>query len=464
MFFVDKIGGESAIKATEKAMKIERSIAIGADKAIAMTADGDVTESLPDHSSEGSFFDLIQSVQEKLSWWKDDSPSCDGIFLYMPDMTASIENQLSNYILASMMATFMNLSMVIMDAPPDSNIKSSSPLGCPRHHHKTMPPVLSSLLRHPKWLSRSCPVPCKKNHGYSDWNALRKSSTNDIPETVCESDNGRQSHVFVMGGGETGKYFEKYFKDSMLQRPSPVAHDWALRLGAKPEEANVFSQLSGEQIWDYLGALVARSDLLRFQTWILGDVVRLIAPSYLPVNHKDIHKGVYKKKAWRFDAIQVPRGDELLSGSKTEHIPLDHYLSHFKCSDESPQTVFIATRDRKAVMKEITTLGQKHGRGQYKLGCNTFRFRFYLPVTHPPTDTSCAARYSRTVTDISRFLIFSNVRSLVGDVDSGWGRLVRTFRLKLTSGEKYDGDESPVSLTSTKVVPGTMPPARVPGL
>jgi len=463
MFFVDKLGGESAIEATKNAMKIEHNIAIAADKAIATTIDGDVTEPLPDHSSEGSFFDLIQSVQEKLSWWKDDTPFCDGIFLYMPDMTASIEDQLNNYILASMMATFMNLSMVIMDAPPDSNIKSSSPLGCPRFRHKIMPPVLSSLLKSPEWLSRNCPVPCKKNHGYSDWNALRQSSTNDIPETVCESGNGRQSHVFVMGGGETRKYFEKYFKDPMLQRPSPVAHDWALRLGAKPEEANIFSQLSGEQIWDYLGALVARSDLLRFQNWILDDVANYIAPSYLPAAPKDIRRGAYKKNAWRFDAIQVPRGDELLSGSKTKHIPLDHYLSHFKCSGESPRTVFIATSDREKVTKEITTLGQKHGKGQYKIGCNTFRFRFYLPGTHK-TDTSCAAMYSRTVADISRFLIFSNVGSLVGDFDSDWGRLVRTFRLKLTSGATYDGDKSPVSLTGTTVVSATMPPAKAPGL
>mmetsp|Transcript_32322 Transcript_32322/g.67805 ORF Transcript_32322/g.67805 Transcript_32322/m.67805 type:complete len:976 (-) Transcript_32322:11-2938(-) len=469
-FFVGKIGGETAMSKTKEAMEIEHVMAMEEDNPVANVNETsmenlaaiveaqDITDPLPDHSSKGSLLGLIRSAQKKMSWRTHDNPSCDGIFLYMPDMSASIENQLNNYILASMMATFMNLSMVIKNAPTDSEgIESSSPLGCPKDGKKTLPPVLSSLMKPPRWLSSKCPVPCKKTHGYSDWKNLRHA--------VCENDNGRQSKVFVMGGGETRDYFEKHFKGLMLQRPSPVARDWALRLRAMGKEADVFAQLNGEQIWDFLGALVARSNLLQFQPWILADVADSIKSSFLPVDDRAIKKGKYNKKTWEFDAMQVWSGDGLQSGPKTKH-PIDHYLRHFKCSDKSPREriVFIATNDRQEVMKGINDLGIKNEQGQYEVGCNTFRFRFYLPVKYAEADTSCAARYSRTVTDISRFLIFSNAETLVGDVDSDWGRLVRTFRLKLISGAKYDGDKSPVSLTSTEVASGTMPPARVPGL
>ena len=303
----------------------------------------------------------------------------------------------------------------------------------------------NSLVKPPEWLSSNCAVPCTKTHGYSDWNNLRQSSVDSIPETVCESDEGHQSSVFVLGGGETSDYFEKYFQDSMLQRPSLVAYDWALRLGAKPEEADVFSELNGAQIWNYLGALVARSDLLQFQPWILADVVSYIKESQLPVDATDIWNGEKSGRTWDLDAIQIESGNELLHDAKTNRIPLEYYLDRFECTKGThPKRVYIATSDPEGLKEEIATLGQKCGKGQYRIGCSTYGFCFNRV---PPNDgTSCGAVYSRFVADIAHFIVFSRVRTFVGDVHSDWGRLIRIFRLRLVDVLPCLGDTSPFTL------------------
>jgi len=407
-----------------------------------------------------------------------EKPSCGNVLIFMPDMSAhpTIESQLNNYILTAMMATLMNLPMVILDSPPDDNFDSSSQFGCLKVGENSMPPGLSYLIEPPKWLSRECAVPCQKSHSYWDWDRIRQPNTaGGIPETVCVNDDGRQSHAFVLGGEKTREYFERHFKDQMLQLPSPIAHDWALRLGAKPQEAKVFSNLRGEWIWDYLGALVARSDLLHFQPWILSDVEDYINQSSLPAHVASISQGLDDGMVWgfdRFDAIQVRRGDgPLLSEAEASqfishdsethnHIPLGHYLRHYKCSEE-PRLVYIGTNDPNAMKEEIRSLGQYIGRGQTQVDCNKFKFRY--TAGHSQGGSKCDERYSGTVASIADFIIFSRVRSFVGDLDSDWGRLVRTYRLKLKKGKTSDVNECPVLLPGTEEALGDMPLTMVPG-
>jgi len=428
----------------------------------------DATQTLADPSSQGST--TKGTMGEK--------PSCNNVLIFMPDMSVhpTIESQLNNYILTAMMATLMNLPMVILDSPPDDNFDGSSQFGCLKVGENSMPPGLSYLVKPPKWLSRECTVPCQKTHSYWDWDRIRQSSTaGGIPETVCVNDDRRQSHALVLGGGKTRFFFKRHFKDQMLQRPSPIAHDWALRLGAKPQEAKVFSRLRREWIWDYLGALVARSNLLHFQPWILSDVGDYIHQSSLPAHVASIRQGLDDGMVWgfdRFDAIQVRRGDKLLlseikasqsisQDSETHnHIPLDYYLRHYKCSEE-PRLVYIGTNDPNAVKEEIRSLGQYIGRGQTQVDCNKFKFRY--TAGHSQGSSKCDERYSGTVASIADFIIFSRVGSFVGDLDSDWGRLVRTYRLKLKKGKTNDGDECPVLLPGTEELSGDMPLAMVPG-
>jgi len=384
----------------------------------------------------------------------------------------------------------MNLSMVILDAPPDfDGFVASSQFGCSKWgkhaKRKAMPPGLSRIVKPPDWLSSKCTVPCQKSHTYSYWNDLRQSNADGIPETVCMNEKGEQSNVFVLGGGETRDYFEKLFKYSTLQRPSTAARDWALRLGANPQEAELFSQLKGGQIWGYLGALVARSDLLQFQPWILSDLADYYKKSHLPVNAKSVREGLFDEHVWNFDVLQVQRGDELLSNTKAKefishywdtrggndsemrnYIPLVHYLRHYnyRCSTKT-RIIYISTSNPTEVSNEITMIGQKMNRGKTRIGCNTFRFRFIESSASDKTTDSCDASYSRTIANIADFLIFSKAASFVGDFDSDWGRLVRTFRLKMKEGPTSDGDESPVSLPGTEIAWGEIkiPQAEIPG-
>jgi len=424
----------------------------------------------------------------KMSGWS--APSCDNILLFMPSVSvhATIENQLNSYVLAAMAATFMNLSLVILDVPKDSDGFKKFQFGCSRSLKKA-PPGLSGIVKSPKWLSSNCAVPCQQSHSYSDWDGFRQSSVDGIPETTCANDDGGESNVFILGGDDIHELFERHLKDRMVRRPSPVAHDWASRLGASVVEAKIFSQLTGEeQVWDYLGALVARSDLLQFQPWILIDVGHFTKQSGLP-NAAHVRKGkmLSDGKGLTYDAIQVQRGNELLSdpqamqfvssywdahggydSEKHNYVPIEHYLggylSQYKCSRKI-HSVYIATSDKKNVEKEISILGSKAGKGKIKIGCTTFQFRYppkrsekgILPFIYPPKKdsklSSCGARYSDTVTSIAQFIIFRSAGSFMGDVNSDMGRLVHTFRLKL-SGKKNEGDHKPVFLSRTMVALG----------
>ena len=239
--------------------------------------------------------------------------ACDDVFLFMPHYFGhnGQGSQLNNYMLASMIATFTNRAMVILDPPPALNVfKSNSQFGCPPEAWKTQmvrkggkpkqigwntdfPNGFNRLIKHPQWLSRGCAKPCSETHDYKSWEEaleLNNSTEITVPESVTCQTGSRQTNVIAMGGPQVRHFFQEYYKGLMLARdsnpPTLAAAEWARRLGAKPHEAEIFGSLEDKfQIWEYVSAIMSRSGVLRFQHWIARDAETYIKEvSNLPLN------------------------------------------------------------------------------------------------------------------------------------------------------------------------------------
>jgi hypothetical protein len=438
------------------------------------------------------------------------SASCDNIFLFMPQSFAhhGHGSQLNNYILASLIASHTNRAMILLEAPRENNeYKSNSQFGCPPEAWETTMPIkggkpkkigwnddfpngLSRLIKHPAWLSKECALPCQDTMSYDDWNDLRLvhqddtkpyefQCSNSISKSIDENGEGKQqANVIVMGGREVRDYFLSYYRDQMLNRDeSPTskssAEQWAMRVGASSDEAQVFADLltDRQDIWDYMAAIMARSGLLRFQPWIARDVKEYMQDLVdLPLNVP-------------YDAIHVRRGDKLTSDSRhlvisfwkslgeydeetgsmpQDYIPFRYYLTQF---DESvacrptPRIVYVATDDVLEVKNEVNDL-PKDSEGNtiltYGAGgeqsCHKFRFIFSrvdpglgLHISTGPMKGSCEDRYARNIASIADLMILAKSDVLVGEYNSNWGRLIRLFRLRISDRVKIENGARPVT-------------------
>jgi len=302
------------------------------------------------------------------------------------------------------------------------------------------------------------------------------------------------SNVLVMGGSEARDYFWFHYKDQMLARApdeqplSVPAAEWAIRLGARPHEARIFGALvDHRQIWDYVSALTARTGILRFQPWIARDVeARIRGMADLPLD------GPY-------DGIHVRRGDKLASDARRfvikywdglgqydrqtgetprDYIPFAHYLSRLDkdvdCS-VGPRLVYVATDDPAEVQREIDEDLPKDAHGNTFLtshSCHRFRFVFGTSprdVVYDQTDKvdgeektefhldygrskgSCEARYARSIAGIADLMILAKSDIFVGEFNSNWGRLVRTFRMKINDSAKVMNGARPVVVKEMKI-------------
>ncbi|EJK55327.1 hypothetical protein THAOC_24948 [Thalassiosira oceanica] len=113
--------------------------------------------------------------------------SCSDVLLFLPGAgnaggPPDLASQLRAYVVASLAATYTDMALVLLDDANDS----TSVVGCPddtvqehgssfrfNGHYKIFPGGLSTLVRHPAWLSRGCGPPCPGSYGYGDW--LRQS-------------------------------------------------------------------------------------------------------------------------------------------------------------------------------------------------------------------------------------------------------------------------------------------------
>ena len=426
-------------------------------------------------------------VDERLPY-PDNEGHCNDILLYMPYEHAINGQgaQLNAYIKATILATFLNKALVILEAdqfhvlpewasrnkvPPRSLYDSGSQFGCPRYGasvDQDFPMGLSRLIQHPRWVGRGCPVPtCGGKMSYKNWEAERKQQKSfmrknrGLHEMDCVEGD---THIKVTALGSSAliqAFTHKLgIQKKMLDRSTPKsrerARQWAKRLGASEREAQTFSEIkSANQIYDYLSALVNRSGLLRFQPWISQDVNEHV-----------------QSMGFRFDvpydAFHVRRGDKLLREAKKEvqkfwrsnnrlgkqlivnYIPFSYYIQKAwgKCtaSDnvkrrnlKTPQvkTVYIATDDPATVHREINAIPRVNGKGASLVDqCNhKVNFVFAQTPEHAVfhindrrTDDNCHAVYKRNIAAISDLVILARAQKFVGDYNSNWGRFIKVAR------------------------------------
>eukprot|EP00956_Cyclotella_meneghiniana_P038533 scaffold155675_cov77-Cyclotella_meneghiniana.AAC.1 len=458
------------------------------------------------------------SVDERLSY-PENEDSCNDILLYMP-YEHSINGQgaqLNAYIKVSLLATFLNKALVIIEAdkfhtltewkkhmPASTLYDSGSQFGCPADAFngeemiENFPMGLSRLIQHPRWVGRGCPVPtCGGTMNYNSWEKERSESKSfwqrnkhQLHEIHCD-EGGRQVKITTLGSGGLIRAFNRMtgIQQKMLDRSSPAsratARLWAMRLGASEEEAHSFSEIKDpNQIWDYLSALVNRSGLLRFQPWVARDVQEHIQTMNLPLD------GPY-------DAFHIRRGDKLLREAKkwvnkywnsqgrigkqvTNYIPFSYYLkrAYGKCKanaqvknrnlkDAQVKTVYVATDDPDTVHREINTIPRVNGKGASLVDECNHKVNFVFAPT--PKDKAfhvndrragddCHKVYKRNIAAISDLIILIRSQKFVGDYNSNWGRFIKIARSFLNP----DGVRPLVFMKSTIAVFGNMHPG-VPG-
>lgn len=447
------------------------------------------------------------SVDERLSY-PDGEEHCNDILLYMP-YEHSINGQgaqLNAYIKAAILATFLDKALVILEAdqfhvmpewarrdkvPPSSLYDTGSQFGCPRDGasdgqviNPDFPMGLSRLIQHPRWVGRGCPVPtCGGKMSYNDWESesLKQRPSmgkNRGPLEVDCIEGDTHTKVTTLGSSALVKAFTPKvgLQGQMLDRSTPKsrekARQWAKRLGASDEEAQIFSEIkSANQIYDYLSALVNRSGLLRFQPWIAQDVQEHI-----------------QSMGFRFDvpydAFHVRRGDKLLREAQKEvkkfwrsnsrlgkqlpvnYIPFSHYVQKAwgkcKTSDKvkrrnlkNPQvkTVYIATDDPVTVHREIDDIPRVNGKGASLIDQCNHKVNFVFAPT--PKDTvfhindrragdNCHAVYKRNIAAIADLFILARAQKFVGDYNSNWGRFIKVARSFLNNN---DGKKGPHVIT-----------------
>jgi hypothetical protein len=434
------------------------------------------------------------SVDERLSY-PESEDNCNDILLYMP-YEHSINGQgaqLNAFIKVSLLATFLNKALVVLEAekfdflpewsrhmPASSLYDSGSQFGCPadaflgEQIDPDFPMGLSRLIQHPRWVGRGCPVPtCGGSMNYNGWEAERLQHKHFMRKNKRLHDvdcveGDRHVKVTTLGSSaiiqafnsKTGVQFQ------MIDRSTPesrtAARLWAMRLGASELEAQEFSEItSPSQIWDFLSALVNRSGLIRFQPWVARDVQDHIQSMNLPLD------GPY-------DAFHVRRGDKLIKEAQeevknywrskgrlgktpTNYIPFSHYIEKAwgvcKASvqvarrnlKDTVKTTYIATDDPITVHQEINTLPRVNGKGASIVDQCNHKVNFVFAPTSKgttfhindrPSGDDCHQVYKRNIAAIADLVILTRADKFVGDFNSNWGRFIKITRSFLNTDSK----------------------------
>ena len=381
----------------------------------------------------------------------DDSKECSSIFLYVTDVIGQygLGYQLNNYILAVLLASYLNRPLVVLDPPingESSKFSSNSPFGCPPddpNNTTNFQTGLGRLIDYPVWLNKGCGMPCIGEHNYSFWRSVaqhKESRRNEVsPDTEhrCMDEDGRNVSVLAIGGDLRHLLMSpKYNMFENLARKSP---DWVSRIGATQYEArwlaNHSKNLTLDAIYDQISALLSRAGVVMFQPWINREVHSFISrfDDVLPKHYVAFH---------------VRRGDKLIAEAKywvneywakqgynettqpSNYIPFSHYLEQVQNEQESGvlTNVYIATDDQDTIKREIDELS------------GFSNVSFYMnpdssSTIHLQSDMECSKRYNRTIAAIADLNILSQSDIFVGEYNSNWGRLVHTARTSFVDGE-----------------------------
>eukprot|EP00804_Cyclotella_cryptica_P009091 CCRYP_003173-RA/>CCRYP_003173-RA protein AED:0.06 eAED:0.06 QI:285/1/1/1/1/1/2/104/575 len=438
----------------------------------------------------------------------DDEDPCREILLTLPDEIRQSGQgaQLNHYLLSAVMATYLNKALVVAENPhyeyesgrPSKDLyDGGSQFGCPVDAfedgdgrttlREDFPLGLSRLIQVPRWVSRGCPVPtCGGTMSYDDWRAARSTTIQEIP---CVEEDGRESAVTVFSVDGRGPYLEM-FRTQMVDRSTKTgirrAQEWAMRLGATPEEARSFSQLTSYyDIYDYAAARINESGLIRFQPWIARDVQRRIESLSLPSSSEG------------YDSMHIRRGDKLIMEAAEDvrsfwrskgygegedvpsnYVPFWHYveMAWGACEEsrhggddgdamarreKSPRFVYIATDDPETVRQEVESLPQStdgarvankcHDTAQFVFAPSSKDTRFHLKDGGSADD--CHSVYERNIAALADLFVLARSDKFVGDYNSNWGRIIRIFRLFLNHDRpSEDGGSKPMTTMKDMVV------------
>lgn len=427
------------------------------------------------------------SIDERLTWEGQDN--CNDVLLYMP-YQHSINGQgaqLNAYIKVSLLATFLNKALVVIEAddfhylpewakkmPKNTLYDGGSQFGCPvdafsdaNEIDPEFPMGLSRMIQHPRWMGRGCPVPtCGGSMNYGDWEARRKVQkefmlkNKRLNQYECV-EGDRTVQVTPMGSSAMIQAFrtKTQIVQRMLDHTSAAglndAIQWAKRLGASQEEAEAFSKIkSPTQIWDFLGALVNRSGLIRFQPWVARDVQEHIQAMNLPLDQP-------------YDAFHIRRGDKLLEEAREEvknywrskgivgkqtsnYIPFSHYIQKAwgtceanrktkrrNLKNPAVKITYIATDDPTTVHNEINAIPRVNGKSASLVDECNHKVNFVFAPTTKDTifhvndrraGDNCQLVYQRNIAAIADLLILARADKFVGDYNSNWGRFIKVAR------------------------------------
>ena len=280
-------------------------------------------------------------------------------------------------------------------------------------------------------------------------------------------------------------YFHSRYKESVIDRAPPKSlaaaaassgprrnHEWALRLGAAPHEARIFSGLRDRhEIWDYASAFMARAGILRFQPWIARDAEdfvtrRIEMPLDVPYDSIHVRRGDKLEKDAKHFVIKywqdLGKYDNETGWTPRNYIPLSHYLSHFQGEECDYRLVYVATDDPAEVRREIDALPKDHT-GRVLAACQRFRLLLAPPgrnaslgfhIRTGAAKGDCDDRYERNVAAIADLMILAKSDLFVGEFNSNWGRLVRTFRLYMNNDANLVAGARPVLERRMKVAWG----------
>ena len=423
---------------------------------------------MPDFSGvDGSYGTVLRGEDvaepEGPRFGVDDDGACSDVLLLLPGAgnaaggPPDLASQLGAYVVASLAAAYTDMALVLLEDESDS-----TSVGCPddtveEHgssfhfdgHYKIFPRGLSTLVRHPAWLSRGCGPPCPGSYGYGDWLGRARSAAGggqggaDIPgaaSVLCEEST---SNVLVVTSESVFAYFHQ-LRSEMVDRTTGEsirrAHGWALNLGAADDEAAVMSTLQGEDdIMDYAEALAARTGIPMLQPWISRDVQSFVAENKMENWMSGGYPAIYKPEY---------------------HVPFADYLVRFSEVQCGTHHTFVATHYPFAVQDEVQSLpsirgGRRTVPVKRMKRCLGFTFR----VGPSPDDggwvrnPTCRNRYDKTVATVAELMVLARASILVGDLSTNTGRLARFFRSSPTeSTSVIHGEGGPTSSRATVVM------------
>lgn len=423
--------------------------------------------------------DIDRSIENRARQ-NDEPDKCSRVFLYLPDYFADHGHgsQINTYIMGVTTATYLNRAMVLAEPPLEMNkYNGGSQFGCPIDaFHETMTKTSSSLrgepnwqirenfplgfsrlMEQPAWLSNGCPMPCADTHGYKDWVQLYKSyNGGDFMEMTCQNPDGTETNVVATGGGKLRQYFREHDPIMTRNHPSPEAAQWALNLGATPQEAKLFSNVKDtRKVWDFVLGLMNKAGFFKFQPWIARDTELFLKTFDLPMDDE-------------YSAIHVRRGDKLAveaagevikywgaqghvdpNNLPTNYVPFAHYLSQWDGPDTClsndngkvqvmKHNVYIATDDPIVVGQEIAAL-PNHVNENTILWNDCHQLTFYFNPSDASAfhlngngedgfeqeeegaEDSCFMRYHRNIASIADMMILSKARTFIGEYNSNWG-------------------------------------------